>query len=158
MSEHSITSLPLQRAAEVPFQVYKRRQTALARYRLYPLTAFYCVCAIFVLAIAFSTTHPWTAVAFFSAGCVTWTLFEYLFHRYVLHGRFPPRNVIRGLLYERLNPLDRDHRMRPFDGITRTTTIRPRSASTAHHDSFLGRDVRESIPTIRAPLPEREPK
>ncbi len=115
-SEHAASSLPLQRTVEVPFATYKRRQAALARYRLYPLTAFYCVYAIFVLAIAFSTTHPWTTVAFFSAGCVTWTLVEYLFHRYVLHGRFPPgKGLIRKFLHERLDPLHWDHHMRPFD-------------------------------------------
>ncbi len=118
MSEHAVISLSPQRNAEVPFATYKRRQAALARYRLYPVTAFYCVYAIFVLAIAFSTTHPWTAVAFFSAGCVTWTLVEYLFHRYVLHGRFPPgKGVIRRFLHERLDPLHWDHHMRPFDGM-----------------------------------------
>jgi 4-hydroxysphinganine ceramide fatty acyl 2-hydroxylase len=48
---------------------------------------------------------------------VTWTLVEYLFHRYVLHGRFPPgKGVIRRFLHERLDPLHWDHHMRPFDG------------------------------------------
>jgi len=96
MSESVLSSLPLQRTVEVPFATYKRQKAALARHRLYPLTVFYTLYAMVVLAIAFSTTHPWTAVAFFSAGCVTWTLVEYLFHRYVLHGRFPPgKGVIR---------------------------------------------------------------
>ena len=96
MSEPALISLPLQRTAEVPFQTYKRSKAALARRRLYPLTIFYTLYAILVLALAFSTMHPWTTVAFFSAGCVTWTFVEYLFHRYVLHGRFPPgKGVIR---------------------------------------------------------------
>src|SRR5260370_24707006 len=81
---------PLQRTAEVPFQTYKRRQAALARYRLYPLTVFYTLYAVLVSIISLSTTHPWTTVAFFAAGCVTWTFVEYLFHRYDLHGRLPP--------------------------------------------------------------------
>ena len=68
MSEHAVNSLPLQRTAEVPFAAYKRQQAALARRRLYPVTAFYTLYAILVLAIAFSTKHPWIAVVFFFRG------------------------------------------------------------------------------------------
>jgi hypothetical protein len=118
MSEHAVNSLPLQRTAEVPFAAYKRQQAALARRRLYPVTAFYTLYAILVLAIAFSTKHPWIAVFFFFAGCATWTLVEYLFHRYVLHGRFAPgKGLIRRFLHERLDPLHWDHHKRPFDGM-----------------------------------------
>ncbi len=117
MSQVALISPPLQRTAEVPFQTYKRRQAALARYRLYPLTVFYTLYAVLVSIIALSTTHPWTTVSFFAAGCVTWTFVEYLFHRYVLHGRFPPgKGLIRRFLHERLDPLHWDHHMRPFDG------------------------------------------
>ena len=73
MSEHAVNSLPLQRTAEVPFAAYKRQQAALARRRLYPVTAFYTLYAILVLAIAFSTKHPWIAVLFFFAGCSLFT-------------------------------------------------------------------------------------
>jgi len=118
MSETALVSLPQQRTAEVPFETYKRHQAALARRRLHPLTAFYTLYAITVLIIASSSARPWTTVAFFSAGCVTWTLVEYLFHRYVLHGRFAPgKGIIRRFLHERLDPLHWDHHMRPFDGM-----------------------------------------
>jgi hypothetical protein len=99
MSQLALISLPIHRTPEVPFAAYKRRQAAFARRRLYPFTAFYTLYAVLLLIIAFSTKHPWTVVAFFAAGCVTWTLVEYLFHRYVLHGRFPPgKSVIRRFL------------------------------------------------------------
>src|SRR5258708_7853919 len=117
MSEPALISPPPQRTAEVPFAIYKRRQAALARYRLYPLTVFYTLYALLVLIVAFSTTHPWTAAAFFSAGCLTWTLVEYCFHRYVLHGRFPPgKGVIRRFLHEPLDPLHFAPPNRPFAG------------------------------------------
>jgi Fatty acid hydroxylase len=117
MSETALKSLPLPRTVEVPFATYMRRQAAIARYRLYPLTIFYTLFAIVVLTIAFSSTHIWTTIAFFSAGCATWTLVEYLFHRYVLHGRFPPgKGLIWRFLHERLDQLHWDHHMRPFDG------------------------------------------
>jgi len=117
MSEPELISMHVQRTAEVPFAAYKRQQAALARRRLYPLSAFYTLYAILVLAITFSTKHPWIAVAFFSSGCAAWTLVEYLFHRYVLHGRFPPgKGLIRKFLHERLDPLHWDHHACPFDG------------------------------------------
>ena len=117
MSQPGAISLPLQRTAEVHFQAFKRSQAALARRRLYPLTVFYTLYSILVLTIAFSTTHTWTAVAFFSAGCATWTIVEYLFHRYVLHGRFPPgKGVVRRFLHNRLDPLHWDHHKHPLDG------------------------------------------
>jgi Fatty acid hydroxylase superfamily len=117
MSQPAPISLLPQRTATVPFQTYKRSQAALARHRLYPLTVFYAWYAIIVLTIALSTTHTWTALAFFSAGCAVWTLVEYLFQRYVLHGRFPPdKGAVRRFLHERLDPLHWDHHIRPFDG------------------------------------------
>jgi sterol desaturase/sphingolipid hydroxylase (fatty acid hydroxylase superfamily) len=117
MSEHEVVSLPSQRTAEIPFAAYKRQQAALARHRLYPLTIFYTVYAVLVFAIASSSKHPWTSVVFFAAGSVTWTFVEYLFHRFVLHGRFPPgEGLIRRFLHERLDPLHWDHHARPFDG------------------------------------------
>jgi sterol desaturase/sphingolipid hydroxylase (fatty acid hydroxylase superfamily) len=118
MSQSALISPPVQRTAEVPFQSYKRGQAALARHRLYPLTAFYTLYAILVATIALLTTHAWIAAVFFLVGCATWTLVEYLFHRYVLHGRFPAgRGVIRRFLHERLDPLHWDHHKRPNDGM-----------------------------------------
>jgi hypothetical protein len=117
MSQTAFIPLLQRRTSEVPFHIYKRRQAALARYRLYPLTVFYTLYTNVIVIIAFSTAHPRTTIAFLSAGWVTWTLIEYLFHRYVLHGRFPPgKGLIRRFLHERLDPLHWDHHMRPFDG------------------------------------------
>lgn len=116
MSEPGLTSISVRTAAEISFPTYKKQQAALARRRLYPLTAFYTVFALIVV-IAAASKNLWASIAFFSAGWVTWTIVEYLFHRYVLHGRFPAGNgVIRKFLHERLDPLHWDHHMRPFDG------------------------------------------
>lgn len=106
-----------QRTVEIPFEIYKWRQAALARYRLYPLSVFYTLYATAILILGLSTRHPWIAAWSYLDGCFTWTLVEYLFHRYVLHGRFPPgKGLIRRFLHERLDPLHWDHHKRPFDG------------------------------------------
>lgn len=98
----------------VPFENDKRLRAAITRYRLYPLTIFYSVFAILMVIIGVSSKHPWTTVAFFSAGCVIWIFIEYLFHRSVLHRRFPPaRGIMRRFLHERLE-LHWDHHLRPF--------------------------------------------
>lgn len=104
MSEPVQNGPPQPRTVAIPFENYKRIQAAIALYRLYPLTLFYTVFAIFMVIIGFSSAHPWSTATFFLIGCVTWTLIEYLFHRYVLHGRFPPgRGVIRQFLHKRLD-------------------------------------------------------
>jgi sterol desaturase/sphingolipid hydroxylase (fatty acid hydroxylase superfamily) len=118
MSELAIVSQgPQRRALEVSFESYKRSQAALARYKLYPLTVFYTLYAALVFILAGSSGHPWIAVAFCALGWATWTLVEYLFHRFVLHGRFPPGSgLIRKFLHDRLDPLHWDHHKRPLDG------------------------------------------
>jgi dihydroceramide fatty acyl 2-hydroxylase len=62
------------------------------------------------------------AVIFFLAGIPVWTLVEYLFHRYVLHGRFKQskkfyKKFYTGLAHKYLDPLHWEHHERPFDGM-----------------------------------------
>lgn len=103
--------------ADIPFGVYKRQQARISRHRLYPVTIFYTVYMLIVLALALRSAHPWIAIGFFAAGIPVWTLVEYLFHRYVLHGHFAAgKGLIRKFLHERLDPLHWEHHKRPFDG------------------------------------------
>lgn len=116
MSETILSSPSVSRTWGAPVETFKRNQATLTRRRLYPLTVFYTLYGIVVLRIAFSTTHPWIAVTFFFAGCVVWILTEYLFYRFVQHGRFPTdEGIIRGSLHGRMNPLHWEHQRRPFD-------------------------------------------
>jgi len=118
MSHAVLVSPTHLRNAEVPFHDFKRTQAALARRRMYPFTVFYSLYAAVVLIFALRTAHPWTAAIFFSIGYVTWTFVEYLFHRFVLHGRFAAgEGLIRRFLHERLDPLHWEHHERPFDGM-----------------------------------------
>jgi hypothetical protein len=105
------------RPTEGSFEAYKREQSGIARRRLYPLTAFYTTYSLIVALLILRGRHPWVGIAFYLAGIPVWSLVEYLFHRYVLHGRFPPgQGLIRRFLHERLDPLHWEHHERPFDG------------------------------------------
>jgi sterol desaturase/sphingolipid hydroxylase (fatty acid hydroxylase superfamily) len=105
------------RPIEVSFEAYKREQSRIARKRLYPLTVFYTTYSLIVLLFGVRSGHPLIGMIFYLAGIPVWTLVEYAFHRYVLHGRFPPgEGLIRRFLHERLDPLHWEHHERPLDG------------------------------------------
>ena len=117
MSAGLAPALPGFRPLEGSFEDYKREQSRIARGRMYPFTAFYTTYSLIVLLLGLRSRHPWIAVAFYLSGIAVWSLVEYLFHRYVLHGRFPPgKGLIRKFLHERLDPLHWEHHERPFDG------------------------------------------
>src|SRR5258708_2678741 len=75
---------------DLPFGIYKRLQAQISRRRLYPLTLFYTSYLLVILMLVLWTSHPLVGVLFMAAGLPVWTLVEYGFHRFVLHGRFPP--------------------------------------------------------------------
>jgi len=103
---------------DVPFSVYKAEQAKISRGRLYPLTIFYTTYALILLVVGLRSEHPLIALAVFLSGIPVWTLVEYLFHRYVLHGRFPKHDSVIGrFLHDRLDPLHWEHHARPHDGM-----------------------------------------
>ena len=57
-------------------------------------------------------------IMFYLVGVPAWPLVEYLFHRYVPYGRFPPgESLLGGLVHEMLDTLHREqHHEKPFDG------------------------------------------
>jgi sterol desaturase/sphingolipid hydroxylase (fatty acid hydroxylase superfamily) len=106
------------RPSNIPFRVYKREQARISRRRLYPFTIFYTLYAAAVLFFTLRSAHPVVGVGFFLLGIPIWTFNEYFFHRFVLHGRFPPGdNFVRRFMHERLDPLHWEHHERPFDGM-----------------------------------------
>jgi sterol desaturase/sphingolipid hydroxylase (fatty acid hydroxylase superfamily) len=118
VSARVASALASYRPIEGSFEAYKREQSRVARRRLYPLTVFYTTYSLIVALFAVRSGHPWIGMAFYLAGIAVWTLVEYLFHRYVLHGRFPSgKGLIRRFLHERLDPLHWEHHERPFDGL-----------------------------------------
>lgn len=118
----ALASAPRSAAAgsrpDIPWGVYKRQQARISRHRLYPMTVFYSLYALAVLVFALRSAHPIWAASLFAAGIPVWTLVEYLFHRYVLHGRFAAgEGFIRKFAHQRLDPLHWEHHERPWDGM-----------------------------------------
>ena len=98
----------------VPFSVYKAEQAKISRKRLYPFTVLYTTYAAIVFVLVLRSTHPVLGVAAFVASIPIWTLIEYLFHRFILHGRFPSHDSVIGrFLHDRLDPLHWEHHERP---------------------------------------------
>lgn len=105
------------RSGPSSFALYKRQQFRISRRRLYPITAFYGTFTVVVAVLVLRSAHPLVGLVFFTLGLCVWTLVEYLFHRYVLHGHFGPgKGIIRRFFHERLDPLHWPHHEHPFDG------------------------------------------
>lgn len=103
---------------DVPWGVFKRQQARISRHRLYPMTVFYAVYCTAILVLALLSSHPFIAIGFYLAGIPLWTLIEYLFHRFVLHGHFADgEGFIRKFAHRRLDPLHWEHHERPWDGL-----------------------------------------
>ena len=81
------------------------------------MTLFYTCYAVTVFVLALRSGQRWIATAFIALGVASWTLVEYLFHRYILHGRFAHgQGAVRHFLHTRLDPLHWEHNARPDDG------------------------------------------
>jgi cyclopropane-fatty-acyl-phospholipid synthase len=89
-----------------------------ARRRLYPVTALYSAYALTVLTLALrSGRGALVPFAFLLSGVASWTLVEYLAHRFVLHGRFPDGpGIARRWAHEAFDHLHVEHHARPWDG------------------------------------------
>jgi Fatty acid hydroxylase superfamily len=99
------------------FTAYKMEQARLSRRRLYPVTVFYGLYSVAVAIAVCRSRHAMVGIPFYLLGIAVWTLLEYLFHRYVLHGRFPPgEGFVRRFLHERLDPLHWEHHKHPLNG------------------------------------------
>lgn len=99
-----------------PHGVDLAREARIARTRFYPLTIAYTAYAIAILVPAFRMSVRATIAALVAA-LVSWTLIEYLFHRYILHGPFPDEGGrLRRWMHDRFDGMHADHHQRPWDG------------------------------------------
>jgi sterol desaturase/sphingolipid hydroxylase (fatty acid hydroxylase superfamily) len=125
MGNSSSNSTEAEARQKLPFPLYKAQQAQIARHRLYPTTIFYGTYFLTILVLAVRSGHWIVAALFFAMGIVNWTLVEYLFHRYVLHGRFPDgKGFIRKFAHRRLDPLHWEHHDRPWDALHITGTVK----------------------------------
>jgi sterol desaturase/sphingolipid hydroxylase (fatty acid hydroxylase superfamily) len=106
----------MKRSAAIRGDVLWATEARKGRARLYPVTAFYTAACLAVLVRALRGTHVLPALGWAMAGVLTWTLVEYLTHRYVLHGRFPDGpGLVRHFLHVRFDHLHWEHHERPWD-------------------------------------------
>jgi sterol desaturase/sphingolipid hydroxylase (fatty acid hydroxylase superfamily) len=92
------------------------REARIARSRFYPVTIAYTTYAFIVLAGGLRL-DPATTIVSAVGGAVSFTLVEYLVHRYVLHGRFPDGpGGLRHALHVLFDASHGDHHLRPWDG------------------------------------------
>jgi sterol desaturase/sphingolipid hydroxylase (fatty acid hydroxylase superfamily) len=99
-----------------PRNVDMAQEARTARSRFYPVTIAYTVCATAVV-VAGLRANPRSTVASMAAAFGSWTLIEYLFHRYILHGPFPDHGgPINRWLHDRFDGMHADHHQRPWDG------------------------------------------
>jgi cyclopropane-fatty-acyl-phospholipid synthase len=89
-----------------------------ARGRLYPVTVVYAVGFLVLLTLAYRSSQLADSLGFVALGVASWTLVEYLVHRYLLHGVFPrgPGLLRRGM-HELFDASHADHHARPWDGM-----------------------------------------
>jgi sterol desaturase/sphingolipid hydroxylase (fatty acid hydroxylase superfamily) len=105
-------------APEFPQGIDLEAEDRKARRRLYPVTAIYWLYLVVVLALAVRASRAVRALEFAVVGMATWTLAEYLVHRYILHGVFPRgRGLIRRALHYLFDASHADHHARPWDGM-----------------------------------------
>jgi hypothetical protein len=91
-------------------------EARIARSRFYPVTIAYTTYALIVLAGGLRVDSA-TTIVFALAGAISFTLVEYLVHRYVLHGRFPDApDGLRHTLHVLFDASHGDHHLRPWDG------------------------------------------
>jgi sterol desaturase/sphingolipid hydroxylase (fatty acid hydroxylase superfamily) len=88
-----------------------------ARRRLVPVTVVYSAYLLALLGLAFRSHAGGRALAFAAAGAATWSLVEYLVHRYILHVAFPNEGgPMRRWLHCMFDASHADHHARPWDG------------------------------------------
>ena len=101
---------------QIPLDVYKREQSRISRKSLYKTSAFYTSYAVIVLALASRSRHPIVGVVFFTVGMASYTLVEYVTHRWLFHAHFKNQPGIEGYLHKIFDKIHTGHHDNPLDG------------------------------------------
>jgi hypothetical protein len=97
-------------------KTYKREQARKSRKCLYGTTIFYGTYGSIILYLALGSPHPFIAVPFYIVGLWSYTLIEYIAHRWMFHYHFKNVPGIEGYLYRIFESVHNGHHANPLDG------------------------------------------
>jgi sterol desaturase/sphingolipid hydroxylase (fatty acid hydroxylase superfamily) len=100
----------------LPLHVYKRQQARISRKMLYKTSGFYTSYAMIVLVLSCRSKHPIVGLLFFVAGAASYTLVEYVSHRWLFHYRFEDKPGIDHYLHKIFDSVHTGHHHNPLDG------------------------------------------
>src|SRR6185295_16511937 len=73
---------------QIPLLAYKRIEARKSRKSLYGTTIFYGIYGTVLLALSCLSPHPFIGLVFYMVGLWSYTLVEYLAHRWLFHYQF----------------------------------------------------------------------
>ncbi len=97
-------------------EAYKREQARISRKSLYKTSLFYASYGMIVLVFTLRSKHPVIGLIFYLLGMASYTLVEYVTHRWLFHFKFRDRPGIEHYLYKIFDSLHSGHHANPIDG------------------------------------------
>src|SRR5262249_5256335 len=82
----------------IKLEDYKIQQARISRKSLFKTSAWYTTYALILLYMTLRSRHPFVGVIFFVVGMASYTLIEYLSHRWMFHFKFKTTGI-EGLLH-----------------------------------------------------------
>src|ERR1043165_2996254 len=96
--------------------VYKRIEARKCRKILYGTTIFYGIYGMVLLVMSCLSPHPFIGLMFYWVGLWSYTLVEYLAHRWLFHYQFKDKPGIDHYLYKIFDSVHNGHHANPLDG------------------------------------------
>lgn len=115
------SDLPMTEIEKKPWRTlglenYKREQARISRKSLYNTTAFYTTYSMAVLYFTLRSKHPIVGFVFYVTGLASYTLIEYLSHRWMFHYQFRDVPGIEHYLHKIFDSIHNGHHANPLDG------------------------------------------
>ena len=113
---HAAHAHPRRVPQQRDLKAYKREQARKSLKNLYGTTIFYGTYGSIILYLALRSPHPFIAVPFYLVGLWSYTLIEYIAHRWMFHYQFKNVPGIEGYLYRIFDSVHNGHHANPLDG------------------------------------------
>jgi sterol desaturase/sphingolipid hydroxylase (fatty acid hydroxylase superfamily) len=113
---HGAHAHPRRAPQQKDLKTYKREQARKSLKNLYGTTIFYGTYGSIILYLALRSPHPIIAVPFYVVGLWSYTLIEYLAHRWMFHYQFKNVPGVEGYLYRIFESVHNGHHANPLDG------------------------------------------